>query len=95
MLLFSLVLVLCFQNVSAQNAYQNISVKINVSESIIEVVNKVSLPNDLLDSKHNTYLYLNKNLSIESVKGGKITEGEITAKIIPRKALYQPKRSGH
>ena len=76
MSLFSLVFILCFQNVSAQNAHQNISVNIDVTQSSIAVDNMIDLPCGLLDNEYSTFLYLNKILTIDNVKGGKITEVE-------------------
>lgn len=72
--LFLLLIALAFVNVSAQNAYQNISVKIDILKSSINIENSIDLPNDLLDTEHSTYLYLNSNLAIESVKDGKVEE---------------------
>ena len=77
-LLVLLVLIMTPQLVSAQNAYQNISANIDVSASSINVESKIDLPNGLLGDKHTTFLYLNKNLIIKSVDGGKIVEVENT-----------------
>jgi len=74
--LFFLIFVMTVPYLSAQNAYQNISANIDVSNSNIDVENKIDLPNNLLDSDHSTFLYLNKNLNIDSVKGGQIVEVE-------------------
>ena len=76
--LFLLVFALIVQNVLAQNAHQNISASINVSGSTIKVDNKIDLPEGVLDAKYSTFLYLNKNLNIESVNGGKIVEVDNT-----------------
>ena len=75
-LLILLVFTLIFQNVSAQNAYQNISASIDVSGSTIKVEDKIDLPDGLLDAQYSTFLFLNKNLNIESVTGGKLVEEE-------------------
>ncbi len=61
---------------SAQNGNQNIIANIDVFNSNIEVIDKIDLPNNSLDSNYSTYFYLNKNLNIESVVGGKIVEVE-------------------
>ncbi len=61
---------------SAQNGNQNIIANIDVTSSNIEVVDKIDLPNNLLDSNYSAYFYLNKNLNVESVVGGKIVEVE-------------------
>ncbi len=50
-----------FQYVSAQNAYQNIHVKIDVAESTISIENAINLPEGLLDANHSTFLYLNSS----------------------------------
>ncbi len=65
-----------FQYVSAQNAYQNIHVKIDVAESTISIENAINLPEGLLDANHSTFLYLNSSLAIEPIKGGKLIEVE-------------------
>jgi aminopeptidase N len=77
-ILFSLLSVLVYQFVSAQNAYQKISVHINPATSTISVENKFNLPSNLLDSNYSTIIFLNKSLNIESVRGGKISEVENT-----------------
>lgn len=58
----------------AQNAYQNIAVNIDVSNSSIQVEDAFDLPNNVLDKSNSAFIYLNKNLSIESVKGAKIVK---------------------
>ena len=75
-LLILLVFTLIFQKVSAQNAHQNISASIDVSGSTIKVEDKIDLPDGLLDAQYSTFLFLNKNLGIESVTGGKLVEEE-------------------
>ncbi len=65
-----------FQYVSAQNAYQNIHVKIDVAESTISIENTINLPEGVLDANHSTFLYLNSSLAIEPIKGGKLIEVE-------------------
>ncbi len=77
-LVFLLFFVMTIHSVSGQNAVQRIIAKIDVSNSSIEVENKVELPAGLLDSAYSTYLYLNNNLKIESVKGGEVIEVENT-----------------
>lgn len=74
--LLLLLFALAFQYVSAQNAYQNISASIDVAASSISVSSKIDLPDGVLDSKFSAYIYLNKSLIIESVKGGKVVEVE-------------------
>ncbi len=69
-----LLLIALIQYVSAQNAFQNIFAKIDISESKIDIENKIDLPNDLLDAEYSTNLYLNSNLAINRVKGAKIVE---------------------
>ncbi len=71
-----LLFVLTSLYLSAQNGNQNIIANIDVSSSDIEVVDKIDLPNNLLDSNYSTFFYLNKSLNIKSVVGGKIVEIE-------------------
>ncbi|MCF6360440.1 MAG: hypothetical protein L3J29_06720 [Cyclobacteriaceae bacterium] len=73
-LLLMLFCAFAFQYVLAQNAYQNIAATINVAESSISVENKIDLPDGILDAKHTAFLFLNKDLTINAVKGGKIIE---------------------
>ncbi len=65
-----------FQQVSAQNAYQNIHANIDVAKSIISIENTIDLPEGLLDANRSTYLYLNSSLAIEPINGGKLVEVE-------------------
>ena len=68
--------VMSCQITSAQNAHQDISAKIDVSTSQINVTNQIKLPADFFGSNDNAYFFLNKNLTVESVKGGKIEKVE-------------------
>lgn len=68
--------VMSCQITSAQNAYQDIFAKIDVSSSEISVTNQINLPADFMEGKDVVYFFLNKNLTIESVKGGKIENVE-------------------
>ena len=95
--LFFLIFVMTVPCLSAQNAYQNISANIDVSSSNIDVEITIDLPNNLLDSGNGTFLYLNKNLNIESVKGGQIVEvenmGEETKSYVKKYKLTLKKSS--
>ncbi len=71
-----LLFILASLYMSAQNGHQEISADINVSNSSISVNNKIDLPNNLLDSNYSTFFYLNKNLNIGNIEGGKIVEVE-------------------
>jgi len=62
--------------ISAQNGHQEILANIDVSSSSIEVINKIDLPGNLLDDNNSAIFYLNKNLNIENIEGGKIVEIE-------------------
>ena len=68
--------VMSCQITSAQNAHQDISAKIDVSTSQINVTNQINLPTDFLGGKDVAYFFLNKNLTVESVQGGKIEKVE-------------------
>ena len=68
--------VMSCQIISAQNAHQDISAKIDVSTSQINVTNQINLPTDFLGGKDVAYFFLNKNLTVESVQGGKIEKVE-------------------
>ena len=74
--LLMLLFALAFQYVSAQNAYQNISATIDVSASTLSVSTKIDLPDGVLDAKYSAFFYLNKSLTVEAVKGGKLVEVE-------------------
>ena len=76
--MFLLLVLIGVQHLSAQNIDQNIVAKITVSSSVINVENRIVLPADVLDASYSTYFYLNGNLNIESVKGGKVIEVENT-----------------
>jgi len=95
--LFFLIFVMTVPCLPAQNAYQNISANIDVSSSNIDVEITIDLPNNLLDSGNGTFLYLNKNLNIESVKGGQIVEvenmGEETKSYVKKYKLTLKKSS--
>ena len=61
---------------SAQNGHQEILANIDVADASITVNNKLELPGNSLDTNFNTFFYLNKNLNINNVEGGKIVEVE-------------------
>lgn len=69
-----LIFVLIFHYAPAQNAYQNIFVNIDVLNSSIQVEDTFELPNNVLDTNNSAFIYLNKELKIEKVKGGKLVE---------------------
>ncbi|HUH28578.1 M1 family metallopeptidase [Gelidibacter sp.] len=71
-----LIFVMVFKYMPAQNAYQDISVIIDVSNSSIQVENTFDLPNNVLDNDNSIYMYLNKDLIIENLKGAKIVAVE-------------------
>jgi len=71
-----LLFILTSPYLTAQNGHQEIFANIDVSNSSIAVKNKIDLPGDLLNADHSTFFYLNKNLNINNIEGGKIVEVE-------------------
>lgn len=72
--LLLLLFALAFQYVSAQHAHQDIAIDVDVLSSTISVVNSLQLPKDFTDNQKSTFFYLNKNLAISDIKGGKVEE---------------------
>ena len=76
--LFLVVLAISFQYASAQNMHLDIDAKIDVAASAIDITNKIQMPDGSNKNRESVFFYLNKNLTVVSVKGGKIEKLENT-----------------